>query len=63
MIITVPARCRVKSHYVTHHIAKSDIAYRRTLDQAQARPGVQDKGVRQFLKQGKKKGIILYSRP
>ena len=37
---------RIMSHL--HHTATSDIAYRRTSDQAQARPGGQDKGVRHF---------------
>ena len=42
-----------KSHYVTHHITTHhittrDLAYRWTSDQAQARPGGQDKGVHQF---------------
>ena len=43
---------RITSHL--HHIATSDIAYRRTSDQAQARPGGQDKDVGHFLKQKNK---------
>ena len=51
---------RITSHL--HHIATSDIAHRQTSDQAQARPGGQDKGIRHFLKQ-KKKGIKSISCP
>ena len=43
---------RITSHL--HHIATSGIAHRQTLDQAQARPGGQDKYVLHFLKQKKK---------
>ena len=33
----VPARYRVKVHYITHHFATSDIGYQRTSDQAESR--------------------------
>ena len=42
-----------ESHIMSHlnHIGTSDIANHQTSDQAQARPGVQDKGVGHLLKQ------------
>ena len=41
-----------------HHIAASGTSHRQTLDQAQARPGGQDKYARHFLKQKKKDSLI-----
>ena len=58
----VQGESRITSHL--HHIATYGIAYHRTSDQAQARPGGQDKGVCHFLKQRKKKeGISAFRVP
>ena len=55
--LKVPAGCRPGESRITshlHHIATGGIAHRQTSDQAQARPGEQDKYVCHFLKHKKK---------
>ena len=52
---------RIMSHL--HRIATSRTAHRQTSNQAQARPGGQDKYVRHFLMQKKKDSLKPISRP